>query len=934
MPDTCLPDICFRGQLRPSQAEVARIASEKLAKGKRRLHIVAPPGSGKTVMGLYIWAELVGKPALVLSPNSAIQAQWAARTELFEHRHGMDLAPLISTDPLMPGLLTSLTYQSVTLPARATEFTEARATDLWAQSLIAKNQAACEQEAEDWIEGLRGHNPQFYNERLAYFRKQIREEDAIGGRAMTLLHRTSLDTLVRLRDYGVGLLILDECHHLMGHWGRVLAEVSEYLDGPVIVGLTATPPDREGKKREDTQRYDDFFGKIDFEVPVPAVVKDGYLAPYQDLAYFVRPSEKELAFIASADQQFRSLIDELCQANAISDAPGSLILRPPESLTDWLVRVLRDLQLPTRQASQWRPFFAADPRFVTAAVWFLNDRNIALPENVPELLPSDDPEEERLIILIDRYTRHYLRRSPHTTDHETATRVVDRLRMLGVQITDSGPRACASPVSRVIAYTRNKTQAVVPILRHEAQSLGQDLRAVVIADFEKSSAIRSEVAHLLDEEAGGAVAAFRMLLDDPETNALDPVLVTGSSVLVDADLEERVLGEANQWLQVRSIDVELSSSSQGMFHELNGRGSDWCPRIYVELITELFQRGTTRCLVGTRGLLGEGWDANSVNVLVDLSTATTSMTVNQLRGRSLRLDPNHPRKLSNNWDIVCIAPEFSKGLDDYRRFLRKHETIFGVCDDGAIEKGVGHVHAAFTELKPELVDGSVSQLNSDMLHRAANREAAYELWQIGKSYSGQPIRAVEIGSHQAKFTEGFPPFAKAKRSWDRLSLVTAISEAVFASLQETSQISATSVLKINPRDGGYVRVFLVDASAEEARIFAQSVRETLGPLSSPRYVIPRSVDIPADTLTNRLLPRLLRPWLERRDRLQWMLHAVPTVLASKRDLAAVFEKHWNARVSPGQAMFVKNEQGEQLVIDAIRNNLSPATIVHEKEMFL
>ncbi|EMI18431.1 type III restriction enzyme res subunit family protein [Rhodopirellula maiorica SM1] len=167
-----------------------------------------------------------------------------------------------------------------------------------------------------------------------------------------------------------------------------------------------------------------------------------------------------------------------------------------------------------------------------------------------------------------------------------------------------------------------------------------------------------------------------------------------------------------------------------------------------------------------------------------------------------------------------------------------------------------------------------------------------------------------------------------------MSLVSAISEVVFESLREISQISSESALKINERDGGYVRVFLAGASPEEAQIFAQSVRETLGPLSSPRYVIPRFVDVPADTLTNRLLPRILRPWLERRNRRQWMLHAVPTALALKRDLAAVFENHWNAKVSPGQAMFVKNPQGEQVVIDAIRNNLTPSTIVHEKEMFL
>ncbi len=50
------------------------------------------------------------------------------------------------------------------------------------------------------------------------------------------------------------------------------------------------------------------------------------------------------------------------------------------------------------------------------------------------------------------------------------------------------------------------------------------------------------------------------------------------------------------------------------------------------MVTELLQRGVTRGLVGIRGLLGEGWDANKVSVLVDLTTATTSMTVSHRGG--------------------------------------------------------------------------------------------------------------------------------------------------------------------------------------------------------------------------------------------------------------------------------------------------------------
>jgi superfamily II DNA or RNA helicase len=76
--------IKFTGELRPSQVAASSIIIPQLNEGSKRLHIVAPPGSGKTVLGLYVWSDLVKKPALVLSPNSAIQAQWAARTSLFD----------------------------------------------------------------------------------------------------------------------------------------------------------------------------------------------------------------------------------------------------------------------------------------------------------------------------------------------------------------------------------------------------------------------------------------------------------------------------------------------------------------------------------------------------------------------------------------------------------------------------------------------------------------------------------------------------------------------------------------------------------------------------------------------------------------------------------------------------------------------------------
>ncbi|MCA9163192.1 MAG: DEAD/DEAH box helicase family protein [Planctomycetales bacterium] len=980
------PSLRFQGELRPSQREVVEIARRKLATGQERLHIVAPPGSGKTVLGLYLWAECIRRPALVLSPNSAIQAQWAARAELF----GLEAVggEAVSTDPEQPGLLTSLTYQSVTLPSRGSAELDQVALEVWQERLIAKGQAESPEEAEVWLADLRRHNSAYYESRLSAYRKQVRDQRAIGGEALATLHASALDTLGRLKQRGVGLIILDECHHLLGHWGRVLADAQQFLDHPMVVGLTATPPDRDGKPLEDVERYDAYFGEVDFEVPLPAVVKDGFLAPYQDLAYFVRPTGDELSFVANADDELHQLVAELCENSEADrtgglannagaagsrpmvsepDEPETTILiddsqSPPvrgrgkakdggkgkrsrgdrtvastEPMPDWTLRVLGELLLPTGPVEDWKKFERRDPQFSMASRLFLLRRRIALPEQVPEpaidLAPEEVPEMEVLVPVLDRYVRHHLRRSARAEDRQLAERVVARLRMLGVQITETGCQACASPVGRVMAYSRGKTAAVPRILQVEYESRGDALRAIVVADYEKSSAVTAGVDHLLDEEAGGAVAAFKALLNDPLGNRLDPILITGSSVLIDDDMAPRFEQAATAWLRENGYEVELTFGVESGFHVINGRGADWCPRVYVEMITELFQRGLTRCLVGTRGLLGEGWDANKVNVLVDLTTVTTSMTVNQLRGRSIRLDPAEPEKLANNWDVVCIAPEFSKGLDDYRRFIAKHQTIYGVTEDGAIEKGVGHVHAAFTELRPELLESSVQALNDEMLARARQREVMRGLWRIGQPYRNQPIRAIETRS-LAGGSGGFPPFSGSSEPWNARSLALAIGQAILMACADLKLVRELPPIQTGERAGGYVRVFLDTADDEASQVFTEALHDALGPLHRPRYVIPRYVDRVTAARLARWLPKFIGRWFERRDRETAMLHAVPRLFAKNAETVAVYQRRWNEFVSPGEAIYALRGAGETLARDAVRNRRTPSSEIHEKEVFL
>lgn len=75
------------------------------------LHVVAPPGSGKTVLGLEVMLRL-DTPTLILAPTIAVRNQWVDRfCELFLQTAQMP--DWISCDICQPSFLTVSTYQAL-----------------------------------------------------------------------------------------------------------------------------------------------------------------------------------------------------------------------------------------------------------------------------------------------------------------------------------------------------------------------------------------------------------------------------------------------------------------------------------------------------------------------------------------------------------------------------------------------------------------------------------------------------------------------------------------------------------------------------------------------------------------------------------------------------------------------------------------------------
>jgi hypothetical protein len=105
-------------------------------------------------------------------------------------------------------------------------------------------------------------------------------------------------------------------------------------------------------------------------------------------------------------------------------------------------------------------------------------------------------------------------------------------------------------------------------------------------------------------------------------------------------------------------------------------------------------------------------------------------------------------------------------------------------------------------------------------------------------------------------------------------------------------------------------------------------------LANPRYVIPRKVDNLHDTFLSRMLPTVVGRYFRRRRREMVMLHAVPSVLSKKKHLVEIYQRYWNAHVSPGEALYAHRGEGEQLLEMARRRGLLPRANVHEKDVFV
>ena len=429
-------------------------------------------------------------------------------------------------------------------------------------------------------------------------------------------------------DQDLGTLCLDECHHLRNEWWKSLESFQKAFPNIKMISLTATPP-YEGEPAL-WERYISMCGEIDEEITVPELVKEGTLCPHQDYVYFAFPTKEERAQLDQFEKQKLNFLTKLSTdinfSNTIQSSPA-------------LSGQIGDDDL------------LANPKYLSATLIFLRSKELPFPQRFQELLsaktlPTFTLEwfETLLNGVIFQVPNWY------GFTEEAFNQLKSDLKANGLIERNQVKLIRNKKQDVLLNQSLGKLNAVRDIFKAEYQSLGNNLRQLVLTDF-----IRKDFQiHLGDNSAQftqlGVLSYFESIRREIiEQSWTVPVAVlTGSLVIIPTSAKEHlerlipnsrlsydVIGQLSQ-------EDYLKVSVSGYHHDL------------VTALTQLFQEGHIQVIIGTKSLLGEGWDAPCVNSLILASFVGSFMLSNQMRGRAIRVWPDNPNKTSNIWHLVSI----------------------------------------------------------------------------------------------------------------------------------------------------------------------------------------------------------------------------------------------------------------------------------------
>lgn len=887
-------DIKFKYSWRKYQQRVLDDLQDHLT--DKHLHVIAPPGSGKTVLGLEVAIRL-NKPTLILAPTIAIRNQWIQRfCELFLQTN---LTPeWISRDIRNPKFMTVVTYQGL--------------------HAACNNQRVQEEDTED---------------------EEEIEENGKGKSA-----NQNLDDIVSgLSSQNIKTIVVDEAHHLKNEWWKTLTDVKEKLD-PVIVGLTATPP--YDVTATEWQRYIDLNGPVDTEISVPELVIEGDLCPHQDYVYFTLPTEKENQSVVDFRQNIEKLFHEIKTDETIIQAiEQHPIWQNPMEHLDWIYDNLS---------------------FYSACLIFLKSNDKEIPETHLEVIGDKKFEipmldYEWIETLLDFYL--YKEKS-HFNAFETHQKSLEnRLRRLGAlerrQINFSHNKR----VTGFLTSSISKLNGIKEIVDFEYKQLGNALRLVILSDFIRKEFYINAIENNLELNKIGVIPIFEKLRRENGDHKRIAVL-TGSMIIIPVAAFPAFEAKATKY----GIDKISSSPVPFDNNYILISQTEQLKHVIVHIITQIFQQGEIEVLIGTKSLLGEGWDAPAINALILASFVGSFVLSNQMRGRAIRTQKGNGDKTGNIWHLVCIDPTSPTGGDDFDLLKRRFRSFVGVSfrEEAGIENGAGRLNLPENIHQKEEAENK----NIEMLNHAGDRESLKQRWKealatgvnlveemkipfpeereykavksmyldktiknllatLGSGLLGFGLESLQGLSRTArniKTTQDLYVFLAVigtigmaifgRQTYKTLTLyfkyrdiskdIQQIGDALLNALVKAGAIRTDNTklaVETSVDDWGAVYCHLEGGTTFDKSTFINALQEVIAPIDNPRYVIIRK---------NRFML-----FVKQKD-----YHAVPEILGRNKTFAEYFQNQWERLVGACDLIFTRTVDGRKTILKSRAKSLA------------
>lgn len=882
--------IKFKYPWRPYQAKVLEEVNG-LIKDKK-IHIVAAPGSGKTVLGLEL-ARRIGNPVLILSPTVTIKNQWIDRFVTSFMVEGSSKPEWISDDIYNLKFFNSVTYQG--LHCAYKKLTR----------IVSDND-----DTDDVVE-----------------KETINTEVDV----------KTYNLISEIKKQGIKTIVLDEAHHLKNEWWNSLTKVVEAMPDVVIISLTATPP--YDIEQNEWKRYISLCGDIDAEISVPELVKAKNLCPHQDYVYFSYPTNSEKEMIKKYQDEVQVLIDELTTNTDFIN-----LIRNHPYFKDSDVYIEEILE---------------NPKFYSSMLIYLNAAGIEVSKEHVKVLghTKDIPALDARWMEVLLQNIIFDNRDTFK-DMEFLSLIEKRLHEMGAIEKKEVLLTNNSNLQKLFINSISKLDSIVEIVKSEYSNMSNKLRMVILTDY-----LRKEYLELENPEIK-TLGVFPILIKLLNSGvSINMAVLTGSIFMIPVNMKDRLIEEAKlvginedkiSFESLKYIDSYVIVKVVGKLRNK-----------LMNVISKLFSVGEINIIIGTKSLLGEGWDEQSINSLVLASFVGSYVLSNQMRGRAIRVS-NDPMKSANVWHLVCVTDINRSLIDnaDYDTMKRRFNSFVGIgYNKDVLESGIDRLDTIPSRFTKE----NINLYNSNLMNLSNKRDDMYNRWfkLVDSFKSGSRIVNDSMEVNKDNMKNEFAIIDPIKFLW--FILLTTFLYIIGESLPSMSEADLEQ----------YVPMFFVVLIATivfNVPFIIQCIRAWLFslPINQLRYVIrclvkslcdANLIDTPYHSVKIRIIEpkddyvlQFMVDGVTSRDRVLIMTsleeifskvenqryilinkklvnstyYSVPKVLSVNKELATLFHKNWNIYIGNSKLVYTKSGSGREILIKARKNSFR---ITNEDEIF-